>query len=85
MAYYRLADGTLEHCNIIVVSDTKEHTTVTVYAFLSFVIPYLQTQFPDMKNMYIHYFTDGCAGQYKNKNNFINLCHHEEDFGLEGE
>ncbi len=83
VAYHRLADGTLEHCNICVVSDTKEHTTVTVYAFLSFVIPYLQTRFPDMKK--IHYFTDGCAGQYKNKNNFINLCHHEEDFGLEGE
>ena len=83
MAYHTLADGTLEHCNICVVSDTKEHTTVTVYAFLSFVILYLQTQFPDMKKT--HYFTDGCAGQYKNKNNFINLCHHEEDFGLEGE
>ncbi len=83
VAYHRLADGTLEHCNICVVSDTKEHTTVTAYAFLSFVIPYLQTWFPDMKK--IHYFTDGCAGQYKNKNNFINLCHHEEDFGFEGE
>ena len=80
VAYHTLADGTLEHCNNCGVSDIKEHTTVTVYACLSFVIPYLQTQFPDMKK--IHYFTDGCAGQYKNKNNFINL--HEEDFGLEG-
>ena len=33
----------------------------------------------------IHYFTDGCAGQYKNKNNLINLCHHEDDFGLAAE
>ena len=65
------------------MSDTREHTTTTVYAFLNVIIPYLQTQFPEMKR--IHYFTDGCAGQYKNKSNFINLCHHEEDFGLEGE
>ena len=69
VAYHKLADGTLEHCNICVVSDTKEHTTVTVYVFLSFAIPYFQTQFPDMKK--IHYFTDGCAGQYKNKNNLL--------------
>ena len=30
-------------------------------------------------------FTDGCAGQYKNKNNFINLRHHKVDFGVEAE
>ena len=28
---------------------------------------------------------DGCAGQYKNKNNFINLCHHKEDFAVDAE
>ena len=28
---------------------------------------------------------DRCAGQYKNKNNFINLCHHEDDFALAAE
>ena len=83
VAYHRLADGTIEHSNICVVNDTREHTTTTVYAFLNVIIPYLRTQFPEMKR--IHYFTDGCAGQYKNKSNFINLCHHEEDFGLEGE
>ena len=84
VAYHGLAEGTLSHLNICVVSDTTEHTTTTVYAFLSVIIPYLRTQFPEMKR--IHYFTDGCAGQYKNKSNFIiNLCHHEEDFGLEGE
>jgi hypothetical protein len=27
-------------------------------------------------------FTDGCAGQYKNKTNFANLCHFSTDFGL---
>ena len=31
------------------------------------------------------YFSDGCAGQYKNCKNFINLCHHYEDFGLAAE
>ena len=27
-----------------------------------------------------HYFSDGCASQYKNFNQFINICHHEQDF-----
>ena len=31
------------------------------------------------------YFSDGCAGQYKNRYNFINLLHHEEDFELQAE
>ena len=31
----------------------------------------------------LFYFSDGCAGQYKNLKNFINLCHHHNDFGLD--
>ena len=31
------------------------------------------------------YFSDGCAGRYKNYNIFINLCHHKQDFGLDAE
>lgn len=30
----------------------------------------------------IHYFSDGCAAQYKNKYNFINLYLLEKDFQL---
>ena len=29
------------------------------------------------------YFSDGCAGQYKNYKNFVNLCHHLSDVGIE--
>ncbi|KAJ8017733.1 hypothetical protein HOLleu_44652 [Holothuria leucospilota] len=83
VAYQRNEEGTLEHQNICVISDCKEHSTVTVYAFLKVVIEYLKSKFPPFKK--IHYFTDGCAGQYKNKYNFINLCHHQADFGLAAE
>ena len=81
VAYQRKEDGPLEHWNICV--DCKEHSTVTVFAFLKVVIEHLKTKFPSVQK--IHYFTDGCAGQYKNKNIFINLCHHKEDFGLAAE
>lgn len=33
----------------------------------------------------IIYFSDGAASQYKNKKNFINICHHYNDFCLEVE
>ena len=28
----------------------------------------------------VHYFSDGCAAQYKNCKHFVNLCHHLTDF-----
>jgi hypothetical protein len=31
----------------------------------------------------IFYFTDGAPSQYKNRNNFANICHHFMDFGIE--
>jgi hypothetical protein len=33
----------------------------------------------------IIYFSDGCAAQYKNRKNFLNLCNHDADFGLPAE
>ena len=82
VAYQRQEDNTLQHWNICVISDCKDHT-VTVFAFLKVVLKYLKTELPAVK--IIHYFTDGCARRYKNKKNVINLCHHEDDFGLAAE
>ena len=31
----------------------------------------------------IHYFSDGCAAQYKNCKQFVNLCHHLTDFSID--
>ena len=31
----------------------------------------------------IHYFSDGCAAQYKNCKHFVNLCHHLTDFSID--
>ena len=71
VAYQRQEDNTLQHRNIHVISDCKDHSTVTAFAFLKVVLKYLKTELPAV--MRIHYFTDGCAGQYTDKNNFINL------------
>jgi hypothetical protein len=31
----------------------------------------------------IYYFSDGAASEYKNSKNFINLCYHKDDFGMD--
>ena len=33
----------------------------------------------------VHYFSDGCAGQYKNCKDFLNLCLHNSDFRVKCE
>lgn len=38
---------------------------------------------PDVKK--IVYFSDGASSQYKNKKNFVNVCHHLSDFCVEPE
>ena len=87
VAYHTLddEDGTLEHRNICVFSDIKEHSTLTVCTFQQVAIGYIK-EFPEVKKLKkVHYFTDSCAGQYTNKHSFINLCNYQKDFGLEAE
>ena len=57
VAYQRQEDNTLQHRNICVISDCKDHTAVTVFAFLKVDLKYLKTKLPVVKK--IHYFTDG--------------------------
>lgn len=80
--YYR-ENGKLKHVSSVVISDCLEHNTVAVYTFQKKLIALLKSKFKTIKKIY--YFSDGCAGQYKNKKNFINLCHHEKDFGIKAE
>ena len=47
------------------------------------VLNYLKITLAGLKK--VHYFSDGCPGQYKNQYNFINLCHHKEDSSLDCE
>ena len=49
-----------------------------VYTFLKTLIPFLKNKHPALKK--VIYYSDGCAGQYKNRFNFMNLAYHEYDF-----
>ena len=38
-----------------------------------------------ISTMQMTYFSDGAGSQYMNRKNFLNLCHHKEDFGIVAE
>lgn len=84
VAYYRTHDKpTLQHSSMCIISDSGKHSTAAVHTFQKHILSRLQSILPNLRK--VHYFSDGCAGQYKNRYNFINLCHHQEDFNLECE
>ena len=60
-----------------------KHNTSMVYTFISALIPKIKCFIPELSKIY--YYSDGWAGQYKNRSNFINLCYHKMDFDVECE
>lgn len=59
------------------------HDTVAVYAFQKHLIADIKNIAPSVEK--VIYFTDGSSSQYKNKKNFVNVCHHVKDFGKKAE
>ncbi|KAJ8677403.1 hypothetical protein QAD02_013190 [Eretmocerus hayati] len=80
VVYYKSSDGEIKVANYCVISDSTQHTAPTVYAFQKEFTAQVKADFPHIK--WIMYFSDGAPTQYKNKNNFANMCVHERDFGL---
>ena len=83
VAYYREEDGSLGTISFCVVSDYMKHDATTVHVFISVIIAQLRKLIPDLS--LVKYFSDGASSQYKNCKNFLNLCYHEEDFGIKAE
>ena len=84
LAYYRDEQGNLQHKCYIMISECTKHDTIAVHLFQKNLIQFLTDTF-GKKPSKIIYVSDGCAAQYKNRKNFINLCHHMEDFGVPAE
>ena len=79
MIYYNDSEK-LCHLSYVIISDCLHHDTVSVYLFQKSLLAYLKTPVGHLQK--ILYFSDGAASQYKNRKNFINLCYHEDDFGV---
>jgi hypothetical protein len=82
MAYYKTG-ATINHENFVVISECNTHDTVAFHLYIKLFPKFFKNLLPLTKK--ILYFSDGCAGQKKKCKNFINLCHHKEDFGIEAE
>ena len=63
------------------ISDDLLHDVDMVYHVMKLTVGHIKNNIsPDIETL--HYFTDGCAGQYKNCKNFLNICHNEQDFAV---
>ena len=83
--YYR-KENEIAHLSFVIISECNIHDTVAVHLFQKHLINFLKEKISTVGSIHkIIYFSDGCAGQYKNCKNFLNLCHHREDFGIEAE
>ena len=65
--------------------NTKHNTSMhsMAYTFISALMPEIKCFIPELSTIY--YFSDDCTEQYKDRFNFINLCFHKMDFGVECE
>ena len=63
---------------MLFISDSLVHETVAVYAFQNKLVDILKEKLSSkgLDLDMIQYFSDGCAKQYKNKKNFLNLTYH---------
>ena len=81
--YYKDQDWVLKHESICFISDDNTHDTCFVHKIQSLLIDYIKQHLPHIDKIY--YVSDGCGGQYKNYKNFLNLCFHKEDYGIDAE
>ena len=84
-AYFKKR-GELCHLSYVIVSECLHHDTTAVHLYQRHFVAFLKSFLPTRSQpQKIVYFSDGAASQYKNRKNFINLSHHEEDFGISAE
>lgn len=83
VVYYAGEDGKLKHLNYVFISECLTHNTIAFNLFQKKLISALKEAIPSLRKIY--YFSDGCAGQYKNRKNFLNICLHKNDFGIDAE
>lgn len=81
VVYYKSEEVRCISCCII--SDCPQHDTIAVHVYITKLIGYLKSIITEIKH--INYFSDGSAAQYKNFKNFVNLCHHSNDFHISAE
>ena len=80
---YFKEQGELHHLCFVIISESTQHDVIAVHLFQKKLIEFLKGEGKRLQKMI--YFSDGCAAQYKNCKNFLNLCLHLVDFGVPAE
>ena len=77
---YINAGGKLASHSLCIFADDLEHDVSLVRKVLE-SIAYMK-EHTSVNISKVYYFSDGCAGQYKNCKHFLNLCFHLHDFDI---
>ena len=79
--YHCFKDGSLATQLFAFFSDDTNHDTGVLYCFQKLLSNFLSCNYPQIYQT--EHFSDGCSGQFKNYQNFLNLTFHKPDFGLD--
>jgi hypothetical protein len=80
VSYFKNSKNDLENLCVVITSECLYHNTVTVFTFKKHLLAFFEENVSNISKIY--YLSYGASAQYKNKNNFINLHHHNIDFGV---
>ena len=83
VVYFIGSDGNIQHNSLCFISDYNNHDTNFVYKIQTILVDYFKENLLIVDKIF--YFSDGYAEQYKNRKNFINLYHHQQDFNMDAE
>lgn len=78
--YYK-SSGRFVSKSFSFLSADLSHDTPFVFECQKRLSSYIKRELTTVKK--VMYYSDGCGGQYKNYKNFMNLCCHRNDFGLD--
>lgn len=71
--YYREEEGgELKNQSFVVIAESLKHNFTAFYQFQQRLMDYMRRKFQRINKIF--FFSDGAAGQYKNRFNFYNLC-----------
>ena len=79
-AIYLKIDGEVQEFSMCVLSDDMFHDYQFVKKVMDCIVEYIEELNSSVE--LINYFSDGCAKQYKNCCNFLNVCLHKTDYGI---
>lgn len=68
--YKKEGQNDLQFQSFVIISENLSHNYVAVHLFQTKLVAYLKQKFYSDEVKKIFFFSDGAAGQYKNKKNF---------------